>query len=107
MDSEESEDSFVTFDEAMHTECKRCGQEAQHHRMTNRGHFYCLLLNRDGIAVLNHDVREYSYSPGKRDAYNLPVRFLYKARFENPGNAVVGTIIKDGLKNYVGQADVA
>lgn len=92
----------MTFDEAMHAECARCGQAAQSHRMTNSGQFYCLMLKPEGLSILNQDIRQYGYEPGVRDAMRLPVRYLYKARFRE-GVAMVSTIIKDGLKNYVGQ----
>lgn len=32
----------MTYDEAMHTECEFCGEQAQWHRMTDAGNFYCL-----------------------------------------------------------------
>ena len=37
----------MTFDEAMHTRCDRCGGEAQMHRMSDGGNFYCLEPKRD------------------------------------------------------------
>lgn len=97
----------MTFDEAMHAKCKRCGQEAQLHRLSPKGNFYCLVLNQFGINALNEDIRKYDYTPGIRDAMRLPARFLHPARFDKPGGAVIGTVIKDGLKNYVGQPGVA
>ena len=39
----------MTFDEAMHTRCERCGGEAQMHRMTDGGNFYCLEPKRGGF----------------------------------------------------------
>lgn len=51
----------MTFDEAMHTECDYCGEQAQFHRMTDSGNFYCLQ------PVGQHDWRKrYVPSPERR-----------------------------------------
>lgn len=34
----------MTFDEAMHEECGFCGEQAQWHRLTDAGNFYCLTV---------------------------------------------------------------
>lgn len=36
----------MTLNDAMHLECKSCGDQAQYHRLTNSGQFYCLQANR-------------------------------------------------------------
>lgn len=33
----------MSFDDAMHTKCEACGKQAQFHRMTTNGNFYCLI----------------------------------------------------------------
>ena len=38
----------MTFDECMHKQCNDCGEEAQQHRLTPAGSYYCLKLNSSG-----------------------------------------------------------
>ena len=38
----------MTFTETLHKECDSCGKEAQRHRLTKSGVFYCLELNSSG-----------------------------------------------------------
>ena len=39
----------MTFDECMHKQCNDCGEEAQQHRLTPAGSYYCLKLNSSGV----------------------------------------------------------
>lgn len=93
----------MTFDEAMHVKCKRCGRDAAHHRMTNSGNFYCPVLNRNGIGLLNGDIRKHNYKPSSVDAIHMPVQYLHRAYFPSS----VGKAIKDGLKSFIGTPDMA
>lgn len=93
----------MTFEEAMHAECKRCGKYAAHHRMTASGSFYCLVLNHMGIHILNQDVYKYDYKPSSVDATHMSVRHLHRAKLPDS----VGAIIKDGLKGFIGTPDMA
>ena len=48
----------MTFDEAMHEECTFCGDEAQWHRLTDSGNFYCLQPARgSGSSWIRSNIR--------------------------------------------------
>ncbi len=36
----------MTFNEALHEECRKCGETAAQHRLTKTGALYCLMAKR-------------------------------------------------------------
>ena len=82
----------MTFDETMHKQCDSCGKDAQQHRLTKAGVFYCLKLNGSG-----RNRYEMPFSPlsGVVDVINIvytcPVRYLKRSPLSHAmGKAIQG-----------------
>ena len=92
----------MEFSKAMSTTCGKCSKPASQHRLTPRGRFYCLMLNRDGILWENYQNIKDDLAFGSVNLVNIPVCYLTKARFPKG----LAATIKNGIKNYVGSDEL-
>ena len=86
----------MTFEEAMRMACKRCGNDAGHHRQTKTGRLYCLMLNNNGKWHRRSRIANGRHWRDNEE-YFLPVRFLVRGGFPKE----VGEVIREGLTSYV------
>jgi hypothetical protein len=93
----------MRFDEAMSTTCGRCNKPASRHRLTSRGQFYCLVLNRNGILYENYQHIKDELAFGSLNLATISVKYLTKSRLPKG----VAAIIKDGIRNYAGSDGLA
>ena len=96
----------MTFDETMHKQCDSCGKDAQQHRLTKAGVFYCLELNSSGD---NH------YTPWNDTVARLGgavdiTRIVYTCRVmylkKSPLSRAMGEAIQGYLSGQTGQLSV-
>ncbi len=77
----------MTFQEALHEECRKCGETAANHRLTKGDVFYCLI----GKTVAAH------CQPVKVWASKVKVSELVKS----PLPTSIGQTINEGLGTFV------
>ena len=93
----------MEFSKAMSTTCGRCNKPASQHRLTPRGHFYCLILNREGMLWQNYMNMKDDLAFSSVNLATITVKYLIKARIP----AGVAATIKSGIKNYVDSDELA
>ena len=85
---------MTKYQEAMKTECRDCGGDAQAHRLTPTGNFYCLELNAVGW---DRYAKPYSARSGivdlSRIVYTCAVRYLRRSPLPSGlGHAINGAL---------------
>ena len=73
--------SETTFQEGMKIECEKCGREAQQHRLTPSGNFYCLTVRRNSDSWWKLTRYGNPARDEKTVAARVPVRELEKGIF--------------------------
>ena len=87
---------MTKYQEAMKTECRDCGDDAQNHRLTPTGNFYCLELNEAGWQRYAAPYRRTSGIVDlTRIVYTCAVRYLRSS----PLPSGLGTALNRELKN--------
>ena len=91
---------MTKFQEGLKTECRDCGKDAQHHRLTPTGNFYCLELNEAGRS---------RYMPGyygrktsgltdlTRIVYTCAVRYLRSSPLPSGLGSAINGAMKETL----------
>ena len=89
---------MTKFQEGLQTECRDCGGDAQAHRLTPTGNFYCLELNEVGWDRYG---APHNYRAGVVDltriVYTCAVRYLRRS----PLPSGLGHAINGALKETV------
>ncbi len=87
---------MTKFQEGMKTECRDCGEDAQSHRLTPTGNFYCLILNDTGNSRYMggyYGRRNSGLADLSRIVYTCAVRYLRRSPLPSGlGHAINGAL---------------
>lgn len=90
----------MTFDEAMHARCSLCGGEAQMHRMSDSGNFYCLEPNKPSLGGSWRSTVVRSWNQHERLQWAMSRAKLNELR-RSPIPKEVGQVIAANLRGSV------